>query len=111
MKYHNYFTYIITNSKRTVIYTGMTNNLEQRLTEHYINGGNKKSFAGKYNCYYLIYFERFQYVNQAIAREKQIKGWIREKKIALINSENSEWKFLNEEIMEWPPTDPSLRSG
>ena len=93
------------------MYIGVTNNLIQRLTEHYINKGNVKSFAGKYHCYYLLYFERHQYIDRAIAREKQIKGWTRNKKDELILSENSDLKFLNEDIMEWPPKDPSLRSG
>ena len=109
MKHHNYFVYIITNHKKKVLYTGVTNNLEQRLTEHYINRGNKQTFAGKYHCHYLVYFERHQYIQHAIAREKQIKGWIRKKKEELINTENPDWKFLNAEIMEWPTLDLSLR--
>jgi putative endonuclease len=111
MKQYNFYVYIVTNYKRTVLYTGVTNNLEQRLAEHYINRSNEETFAGKYQCYYLLFFERFQYIDKAIVREKQIKGWLRKKKEALINEENPEWKFLNEDVMEWPPLDPSLRSG
>ena len=111
MRQHNYFVYIVTNHEKIVLYTGVTNNLEQRLTEHYVNKGNDETFAGKYHCYYLLFFERYQYIDKAIAREKQIKGWLRKKKEALINEENSEWRFLNEDIMGWPPLDPSLRSG
>ena len=111
MKQHNYLVYIVTNFKKTVLYTGVANNLEQRLTEHFINRDNDQTFAGKYQCHHLIYFERFQYIDNAIRREKQIKGWTRKKKEDLINEENPEWKFLNEGIMEWPPLDPSLRSG
>ena len=111
MKQYNFFVYIVTNHKKTVLYTGITNNLEQRLTEHYINRKNEETFAGKYQCYYLLFFERYQYIDKAIAREKQIKGWLRKKKEVLINEENPEWKFLNEDVMEWPPLDPSLRSG
>ena len=59
---------------------------------------SKKSFAGKYNCYHLIYFERFQYIEHAIEREKEIKGWIRKKKEKLINDFNPNWRFLNSEI-------------
>ena len=107
MKQHNYFVYIVTNYKKTVLYTGVTNNLEQRLTEHYVNRNNDNTFAGQYQCYYLLFFERYQYIDKAIAREKQIKGWLRKKKEELINEENPKWKFLNEDIMEWPPIDPS----
>ena len=111
MKQHNDFVYIVTNLKKTVLYTGVTNDLLQRLIEHYINRNSEQTFAGKYQCHYLIYFERFQYIDQAIKREKQIKGWTRKKKEDLINEENPGWKFLNEDITEWPPLDPSLRSG
>jgi putative endonuclease len=51
----------------------------------------------------LIYFERYQVIQDAIAREKQLKGWVRRKKIELIEAENPRWRFLNEDIMEWPP--------
>ena len=111
MKEHNYFVYILTNKNRGLLYTGVTNNLSQRLTEHYLNSGNSKTFSGRYNCHFLLFFEQYKYVNEAIQREKEIKGWVRIEKEKLINIENAEWKFLNEEIMEWPPKDPSLRSG
>lgn len=101
--YENYFVYIITNTRRTVLYTGVTNDLESRLIEHYINRGKKKTFTGRYYCYYLLYFEEFESIGQAIDREKQIKRWSRKKKEALINRDNPEWRFLNVEIMEWPP--------
>jgi putative endonuclease len=99
----NFFVYITTNPKRTVLYTGMTNNLEQRLIEHYLNRGNPKSFAGKYFCYNLLYFERYYTAEEAISREKEIKDWNRKKKETLIKEQNSEWNFLNSTIMEWPP--------
>ena len=67
---HLYFSYILTNPERTVLYIGVTNNLEARLAEHYFNRGKPKTFTGKYYCYNLIYYEEFQYVNAAIAREK-----------------------------------------
>jgi putative endonuclease len=60
----------------------------------------KKSFAGKYNSFYLVYFERFQYIQHAIEREKEIKGWVRRKKEALINEFNPGWRFLNDELEE-----------
>lgn len=80
-----YFAYITTNKNKTVLYTGKTNNLKRRLFEHREDAENeKKTFAGKYNCYHLLYFENFKTAKQAGAREKQIKGWSRHKKIALI---------------------------
>jgi putative endonuclease len=98
---HNYFTYIITNKYKTVLYTGVTNNLKRRLYEHQADSNGKKStFAGKYNCVYLVYWERFQYVEHAIAREKQIKGWNRKKKDDLINEFNPTWEFLNKDVEE-----------
>ena len=97
---HNYFVYIVTNKNKTVLYTGVTNNLTRRLSEHEVNSipFRHRSFAGQYNAYFLLHFERFEYVEHAIAREKEIKGWRRSKKEALINSMNAEWKFLNDEV-------------
>jgi putative endonuclease len=66
----------------------MTNNLPQRLIEHYRNRGSAKSFSGRYNCYYLLYFEKTQYIDVAIKREKQLKGWTRKRKVELINHIN-----------------------
>ena len=103
MNYHEYFVYITTNPRKTAIYVGMTNTLTQRLIEHYLNRGKPKTFAGRYYCYNLIYFEDHQYVDNAIAREKEIKGWSRKKKEQLIAEKNPKWTFLNREIMEWPP--------
>ena len=110
IKHHEYFTYIVTNLNKTVLYVGMTNNLPARIAEHYFNQGDSGSFAGKYNCFYLIYFKSFKYVNDAIAWETRIKGWNRKKKEELINTENPEWRFLNTDIMEWPP-EKSLLEG
>ena len=87
----------------------MTNNLQQRIIEHYLNRGKPNTHAGKYYCYNLIFFEVFQYVNTAIAREKEIKKWRREKKETLIASFNSEWKNLNKEILgEWPLSEEEM---
>lgn len=99
----NYFVYILTNSKKAVLYIGMTNDLEQRLIEHYLKRGDSKSFAGKYYCYRLLYYERFASASQAIEREKELKDWNRKRNEVLIHTFNPEWKFLNEEIMDWPP--------
>ena len=79
--FKNYIVYIITNEKKTVLYIGVTNNIQKRLSQHYFDSQNaKKSFAGKYNCYYLLYYESFEDINLAILREKQLKGLRREKK-------------------------------
>ena len=74
------------------------------MIEHYFNRGLPDTFAGKYFCYNLIYYENFQYINEAIRREKEIKGWSRKKKIELIKTMNPDWTFLNPTICEiWPP--------
>jgi putative endonuclease len=99
-----YYVYITTNYKKTVLYTGVTNNLQQRITEHYLDRGNLETFTGKYNAFYLIYYECTRYVNNALAREKEIKSFTRKRKEELINSFNPNWKFLNFEVLgEWPP--------
>ena len=105
----NYFVYIVTNAKKKTLYTGVTNNLEQRLIEHYLNRGKQKTFTGRYYCYHLIFFERFPKASMAIDREKEIKGWTRAKKETLINVTNPDWRFLNGDIMDWPP-DPRITS-
>ncbi|MCX6182954.1 MAG: GIY-YIG nuclease family protein [Bacteroidetes bacterium] len=97
---HNYFVYILTNPKKTVLYTGVTNDLANRVNEHFEKRGNPSSFAGKYYCFNLIYYERFDQIEHAIEREKEIKGWRREKKEKLIVAFNPEWKFLNNEMMD-----------
>lgn len=100
-----YYVYMLTNKIKTVLYTGMTNDLEQRLVEHYFDRIERKTFTGKYNCHFLVYYESYEYVNDAITREKEIKGWLRRKKDALIENFNPGWKFLNEELLgEWPPS-------
>jgi putative endonuclease len=111
MKQHNYFTYIITNYKKRVLYTGVTNDIENRLYEHYFGINQENSFTSKYKCFYLLWYERHQYINHAIEREKEIKGWTRAKKINLIEQENPMWTFLNKEIMEWPPIKHHTEQG
>nr|WP_316803951.1 GIY-YIG nuclease family protein [Pedobacter nototheniae] len=90
---------MLTNKNKTVLYTGVTNDLAVRLSQHIEGTGGKFAFTKKYNCYYLVYFERYQYIQHAIEREKEIKGWTRAKKNALIELENKEWNFLNNEIL------------
>jgi putative endonuclease len=78
--------YKITNHKKKVLYTGVTNNLEQRITEHYLQRGDSSSFTGKYYVFYLIYYEYFDYINNVIAREKEIKDWNRNRKEKLVTA-------------------------
>lgn len=88
-----YHLYIITNKKNGTIYTGVTGNLEKRIFEH----KNKlvEGFSKKYGLGSLVYFEQFQYIQDAIAAEKRIKGWNRAKKIALIETRNPDWLDLD----------------
>ena len=96
---HNYFVYIITNFTKTVLYIGVCNDLKRRLYEHECNVKSENdTFAAKYNCYYLLYFERFQYILHAIEREKQLKKYSRRKKDDLITTINPEWRFLNDDL-------------
>ena len=90
-----YCIYIMTNARNTVLYTGVTNNLQRRVIEH--KTGKGSAFTRKYNVVKLVYFECGDDVNAAIFREKQIKAGSHKKKIALINSINPEWKDLYEE--------------
>ncbi|SFT41487.1 putative endonuclease [Algoriphagus locisalis] len=92
------FVYILTNKTKSTLYIGVTNDLQRRLYEH-INGlGNPNSFTSKYKCHYLVYFEEYATPKEAIAREKELKKWRREKKNKLIEIENPNWEFLNSEI-------------
>jgi putative endonuclease len=93
---HTYYIYIITNKAKTVLYTGVTNHLKIRLQQHKDNIETKsKTFASKYNVCYLLYFEKFTWIQEAIGREKEIKGWRKEKKLELIKTINPELNFLN----------------
>ena len=95
---HNYFVYITTNPTKTTLYIGVTNNLKTRLHQHQQNTHSTETFTGKYYCNNLVYFERFEFIEHAIKREKEIKKWRREKKNNLISSFNQEWRFLNSDI-------------
>lgn len=88
-----YYVYILTNLNKTVLYIGVTNNLVRRLKEHI--SGAIPGFTKKYKCKELVYYEEFEYINNAICKEKEIKGWRREKKNKLITHYNPEWKSLN----------------
>ncbi len=98
MRDYTFYVYIISNSNRTVSYIGFTENLTRRLSEHIENKKTKKKFAGRYNCGDLVYYEVYQYVNDAIAREKQLKKWSRKKKDDLIKKSNPKLLSLNEQF-------------
>ncbi len=95
MSTRDYFVYILTNNSNGVLYVGVTNNLGRRLVEH--KQHLVEGFTDEYNVTKLVYYERSGSVTDAIAREKQLKGWTRKKKFQLINSVNSELKDLSEE--------------
>ena len=87
------YVYIITNTTRKVLYIGVTSNLSQRLEQHRLNE-DKESFTNKYNVHDLIYYEEFDSIEEAIKREKQLKGWNRKKKYNLIKNFNPRLKKL-----------------
>lgn len=88
-----YYVYILSNRHRTVLYVGMTNDLQRRLREH--REGRKGAFTSRYNVVDLVYFERHSTSTAAIEREKQLKGWRREKKGALIEAKNPDLEALS----------------
>jgi putative endonuclease len=88
-----YYVYIMTNHSRT-LYTGMTNNPARRVEEHKVGLGSE--FTRKYNIKKLVYYETTNDVRVAIEREKEIKNWLRAKKLALIETQNPEWRDLSE---------------
>ena len=91
-----YYTYIMTNKTRTVLYTGVTNNLRRRVEEHKSGGGS--TFTTRYHLTELDWFAEFSDANDAIAEEKRIKGGRRKDKMALINELNPDWKDLSDEL-------------
>lgn len=101
--YHNYWVYFITNKPRGTLYIGVTGGIDDRMERYIIGEGSQ--FTSKYKLSVLVYFEEFQYIDEAIAREKQLKNWHRDWKINLIEKENPDWKQL------WKPLDPELNSG
>jgi putative endonuclease len=93
MEYKKYWVYIVCSNSGT-LYIGITNNIERRVREH--KRSEIEGFASTYGCNRLVYYESFDDVHKAIAREKQLKGWVRRKKIALIESVNPRWQDLAE---------------
>jgi len=96
--YHNYWVYILTNKPRGTLYIGVTGGIDDRMERHLKKEGSK--FTARYNLTRLVYFEEFQYILDAIAREKQLKNWHRAWKINLIEQENPNWNDL------WNPLSP-----
>ena len=88
-----YYVYITTNTTKSVLYTGITNNLKVRMRQHRQNKGEWKYFAGRYYCHKLVYYEIYEKASDAIAREKFIKNLSREKKIQVIKSKNPTMRF------------------
>ena len=93
-----YYVYILTNTNRNVLYTGITNDLVRRVYEHK-NHLDKGSFTDRYNIENLVYYECSSDVTAAIEREKQIKGWNRKRKDKLISGKNPNWDDLYESIL------------
>ncbi|GAA4292912.1 GIY-YIG nuclease family protein [Aestuariibaculum suncheonense] len=90
--YHNYWVYIITNKPRGTLYIGVTGGIDDRMERHVLGKGSV--FTKKYKLKRLVYFEEFQYINDAIKREKQLKNWHRQWKINLIEQNNPNWENL-----------------
>ena len=88
----SYYVYIMTSKRNGTLYTGVTNDLKRRVYEHKNN--IIKGFTAKYNVHNLVYFEETNDINEALEFEKRIKGWLRKKKINLIESMNPTWKDL-----------------
>ena len=96
------YIYFMTNPTNKVLYVGVTNSLKRRASEH--ADGSGASFTSKYNCSKLVYYEVFQDIQQAIAREKQLKHFKRSWKDELVNTLNPEWQDLGALLM----TDPAI---
>src|SRR5215213_6550492 len=92
-----YFVYIM-NSQTRVLYVGVTNNLELRVRQH--KAGTGSAFTSRYRLSRLVYYEDTSGIHAALAREHEIKGWLRTRKIALINSENPAWRDLSETLTD-----------
>jgi len=90
---NDYWVYIVSNNTRSTLYIGVTSELERRVWEHRTSA-KAGSFSARYHCVFLVYHEHYREIRDAIAREKQLKGWRREKKNALIATLNPQWEDL-----------------
>ena len=88
-----YYVYILTNHTKNVFYVGVTNNIKRRVSEHRKNRGIKKTFAGRYYCFKLVYYEIYSSILTAIKREKELKNLSRNKKLDLIKAKNPTLQF------------------
>ena len=95
MQKRQYYVYLLTNKHQTVLYVGVTNDIGRRMWEH--KNRAVPGFTSRYNISRLMYFEIFRDVTDAIGREKQLKGYGRAKKVALIEQDNAGWRDLSEE--------------
>lgn len=95
----NWYVYLLTNITNTVLYVGATRNLQKRVWEH--KSKVIEGFTKKYHLHKLVYYEIFDTPDEAIVREKQIKGWTRKKKDKLVDGFNPEWKDLYEDFISW----------
>lgn len=93
-----YYIYILTNQSDTVMYIGVTNDLKRRIYEY--RSGLVEGFTKRYHVHKLVYYETFRNINNAIKREKQLKGWVREKKNRLVETANPRWNDLAEILPE-----------
>jgi len=94
----SFYIYILTNYERTTFYIGVTNNIIRRIVEH--QNGIGSEFTKKYKLKYLIYYENYQYIDEALAREKELKKWSRKKKLDLIKTLNPELLDFGKEILD-----------
>jgi putative endonuclease len=104
-----YYVYMLTNRWKNVLYTGVTNSLEKRVWQH--KSGALPGFTRKYNCKFLVHYETYDRIEQAIAREKEIKGWTRAKKDALIAISNPGWDDLSADWYGSEPNDGGTTSS
>jgi putative endonuclease len=102
MRDHAYFTYIMASRSRT-LYIGVTSNLQKRVFQH--KWREHEGFTERYNCDRLVWFQTFSEIGNAIAREKQLKAWRREKKLALIEAANPAWIDLSRDWYDVEPAD------
>ena len=121
MRDHNYYVYIVTNKHRSTLYIGVTNDLGRRVAEH--KRGEVPGFTRRYQLNRLVWFEHFRDINNAIADEKKLKGWLRTKKNTIIEKNNPRWFDLSADWEQqpridtgWPSMeemvrDPSFHSG
>ena len=93
----NYYIYFMTNTSRTVLYVGITNDLKRRIKEH--KEKKIKGFTSKYNCTKLVYYEHSEYIINTLEREKQIKKWSRKKKNFLVEISNPNWRDLSNSVI------------